>query len=237
LKKLALILFSLVLLLANNSAYAQLSHPHFISLNVGTNIPLSDYKELDSIVLGNATPGMYYSFEAGAFFSKVVGLGVNLGAFSNSVNNDDILDQLKSDFNNRDEFTVESEDWLNSYLMLGPYLSFGSEAFIMDLKLLGGFMNSAKPLINIESETNEVQLSRSNEVSSLAFGFNYGIHFRIKLVGKLGLRLNAEGFMSSQEFETKVQEIKANSEPTTKNQTLEKDIQALNLGAGLALTF
>ncbi|MEQ8624540.1 MAG: hypothetical protein RJQ00_06790 [Vicingaceae bacterium] len=236
-KKITLTTFSLALLFVSQTAQAQLSHPHFISLNFGTNIPLSDYKELDSVVLGNANPGLYYSFEAGAFFSKVVGLGVNLGAFTNSVDNEDIIDQLKSDFNNRDEFTVESEDWVNSYLMLGPYLSFGSKAFIVDLKLLGGVMNSAKPLINIESETNEVQLSRSNEVSSLAFGFNYGIHFRIKLVGKLGLRINAEGFMSGQEFETKVQEIKSNSEPTTKNQTLEKDIQALNLGAGLALTF
>jgi len=219
------------------SANAQLSRPHFISLNFGTNIPLSDYKELDSVALGNANSGLYYSFEAGAYFSKIVGLGVNLGAFSNSVNDEDIKDQLEREFGNGDQFTVESDDWLNSYLMVGPYFSFGKEAFIVDLKILGGVINSAKPLINIESETNEVRLSRSNEVSSLAFGFNYGLHFRIKLVGKLGLRINAEGFMSSQEFETKVQKIYSNQPNNQESQDIEKNIQALNLGAGLALTF
>lgn len=231
------ILLILIGLFVLPTANAQLSRPHFISLNFGTNIPLSDYKELDSLALGNANAGLYYSFEAGAYFSKIVGLGVNIGAFNNSVNDEDIKEQLKRDFGNGDEFTVESDDWVNSYLMVGPYLSFGSEAFVVDLKVLGGIINSAKPLINIESETNEVRLSRSNEVSSLAFGFNYGLHFRIRLVGKLGLRINAEGFMSAQEFETKVQKIYSNQPNTQESQAIEKEIQALNLGAGLALTF
>lgn len=221
------------------SGFAQLSSPHFISVNVGTNIPVSDYKELDSIVDGGAKTGLYYSFEGGAYFSKVLGIGLNVGAFSNSVNEDDILDQLKKDAQySNGKLTVNSDDWVNGYIMLGPILSFGSKKFIVDLKLLGGFMNTAKPFINIESSGNNLPTikSRSNEVTASNFGFNYGVHFRLKLIGKLGLRINAEGFMSSQEFETTVQETDSNGNTTTTKQEIEKKVQAMNLGAGLILT-
>ena len=66
---------------------------------------------------------------------------------------------------------------------------------------------------------------------------NYGIHFRIKLIGKLGLRINAEGFQSAQEFETKVKEFDNNGVESQATKNIEKEIMALNLGAGLAFTF
>ncbi len=79
--KLFKLIFAAVAFFSTSVLSAQLAHQHFISLNAGTNIPLSEYREIDSLSSAGANPGIYYSFEAGAYFSKLLGIGVNIGAF------------------------------------------------------------------------------------------------------------------------------------------------------------
>ncbi len=234
-KKIVSILGILVGLYGGNSV-AQLSHPHFISLNFGTNLPLSDYKEADTLLGSGANTGLYYSFEAGAFFSKVMGFGVNIGAFNNSSSSDGIIDQIEADATNANgKFEVSSENWSNGYIMVGPYLSLGSNKFIVDAKLLAGVVNSEKPFVNIESRQNSYQLN-SAAVSNTSFGVNYGLHFRIKLVSKLALRINAEGLLSTQEFTQKVSEIdEMGVAKDVREETIKREISALNLGMGLVI--
>tara|TARA_B100001109_G_C18841441_1_gene464589 strand:- start:356 stop:1063 length:708 start_codon:yes stop_codon:yes gene_type:complete len=230
-------LFFLFFLIVSVAAKAQLDKPHFISLNVGSNLPLADYKEVDSVATGAASNGIYYSFETAVYLNKFFGIGGSVGTFTNNVNEDDIVKQVESDLGTNQEYEINSSDWVNSYYLIGPYFSFGGERLIVDFKFLAGYINSQKPLIDIQSDKNGTSVvSKSEESSSASFGFGYGLHLRIKLIGKLGLRLNAEGFSTKQEFDSK---IEANSNGTTQTEkiTLEKEIQALNLGAGLVLTF
>jgi len=235
-KKNTFYLLLIATLFMSNKAVAQLSKPHFISVNAGTNIPLEDYRRLDSVATGNAKTGLYYSFEAGVYLSKVFGIGLNVGAFTNQIDDGDIIEQFQRDFSSNRQIQVNSEEWFNGYAMIGPYLSFGSENFIVDFKLLGGVMNSTKPLINVQTDENgNTKVYRSTEDEQFNFGINYGLHFRIKLVGKLGLRLNAEGMMAEQEFSNKIEEV--NGSTTSTESTVKKEIEALNLGAGLVLTF
>jgi hypothetical protein len=222
--------------IAGLNVSAQLAHPHFVSLNFGTNIPLSEYGTIDSLSSAGANPGIYYSFEGGAYFSKLFGVGVNIGAFNNSVDDDGIVEQLKTDaqFANS-TFNVSSKSWTNGYIMLGPYFSFGSSKFTVDLKVLGGIINSERPFVNIESETDQYEFN-SAAVYSTSFGVNYGMHFRIKLKGKLGLRLNAEGMLSTQEFEEKISETSSTGVLIAeRRQTVTREVSALNLGVGLVI--
>ncbi|MEQ8909581.1 MAG: hypothetical protein RIC95_10345 [Vicingaceae bacterium] len=219
------------------SAFAQTDKPHFVSLNIGTNIPIGQYQKLDSIASGTASSGLYYSFETGLYLSKFFGIGANLGAFANPVDDGDIEDQLRNDLGAGSEYEINSKDWLNAYALVGPYFTFGTDAIRLDLKFLAGIINSQKPLINVTTmNSGQVVVSRNEEATATSFGFNYGLHLRIKLVGKLGLRLNAEGFSTQQEFESKVVE-ESNGSEQIQESTIEKEIQALNLGAGLVLTF
>lgn len=232
-------LSALAFLLINTLSVAQIGSPHFISANFGTNLPVGDYQEVDSIASSGANTGIYYSFEAGAYFSKVLGVALNIGAFSNAVDEEGIKDQLKRELSSNNQLSVNSDNWVNGYIMLGPILSLGSEKVIVDVKLLGGIMNSAKPFINVETNNGvtTTSVNQSNEVTTSSLGINYGLHLRLKLIGKLGLRINAEGFMSSQEFETRVSETDIlTNETDITTQKLEKEIQALNLGVGLILT-
>lgn len=228
--------FSVILFFISVNVVAQLSHPHFVSLNLGTNIPFSEYGKIDSLSSAGANTGIYYSFEGGAYFSKLFGVGVNIGAFNNSVDDEGILDQLKTDskFNNG-KFNVSSKSWTNGFIMLGPYFSFGNQKFTVDLKVLGGIINSERPFINIESETDQYEFN-SAAVYSTSFGANYGMHFRIKLKGKLALRINAEGMFAKQEFTEKITEVSqnGNSQPAIER-TVTREISAANLGAGLVI--
>lgn len=230
-RKITTALFTIVFA---SSAFAQLSHPHFLSLNVGTNIPLGEYQDVDSLSSSGANTGLYYSFEAGAYFSKVMGIGVNVGAFSNSLDGS-VSEQLKNEFSNNDgDFTVNSDQWNNGYIMIGPYFSFGSNKFIVDAKILGGIVNSEKPFVNVQSNTNDYQF-QSSAVNNTSLGVNYGLHFRIQLKSKLALRINGEGMMSSQEFIEKIKEIDEMGNESNTEDTVEREISALNLGLGLVI--
>ena len=234
--KLFKLLFAAVAFFSTGVLSAQLAHPHFISLNAGTNIPLSVYREIDSLSSAGANPGIYYSFEAGAYFSKLLGIGVNIGAFNNSVDDQGIIDQLKTDIRFRNlNFDITSKSWTNGYIMLGPYFSFGSQNFIVDLKVLGGIINSERPFVNIQSKDDNYEFN-SAAVYGASFGVNYGVHFRIRLNGKLALRLNGEGMLATQEFEEKITETLASgASQAERRQTVTREISALNLGVGLII--
>ncbi len=230
------LLISTVLIISSGTLFAQLAHPHFVSLNFGTNIPLSEYGTIDSLSSAGANPGIYYSFEGGAYFSKFFGVGVNIGAFNNSVDDDGIIEQLKTDaqFTNGN-FDVSSKSWTNGYIMLGPYFSFGNQKFIVDLKVLGGIMNSERPFVNIESKDDQYEFN-SAAVYSTSFGINYGTHFRIRIKNKLALRVNAEGMLSTQKFTEKVTEVSQNGSAQPEiERTVTRQISVLNLGMGLVI--
>ncbi len=234
--KLFKLIFAAVAFFSTSVLSAQLAHQHFISLNAGTNIPLSEYREIDSLSSAGANPGIYYSFEAGAYFSKLLGIGVNIGAFNNSVDDQGIIDELKTDIRFRNlNFDITSKSWTNGYIMLGPYFSFGSQNFIVDLKVLGGIINSERPFVNIQSKDDNYDFN-SAAVYGTSFGVNYGMHFRIRLKGKLALRLNGEGMLATQEFEEKITETLASgASQAERRQTVTREISALNLGVGLII--
>lgn len=223
-------------LLVCSSSFSQLAHPHFVSLNFGTNIPIEEYGTIDSLSSAGANPGIYYSFEGGAYFSKLFGVGVNIGAFNNSVDNAGIITQLKTDANFKDgNYDVNSKSWTNGYIMLGPYFSFGKNKFIVDLKVLGGIVNSERPFVNIESKDDEYEFN-SAAVYSTSLGVNYGMHFRIQLKSKLALRINAEGMLSNQEFTEKITQVSQDGKTESQiERDVTREISALNLGLGLVI--
>jgi len=221
------------------SAYAQSESekPHFISLNVGTSVPLKDYQALDTLNASNVNVGLSFSLEGGLYFNKFLGLGLSVGGFSNAVDRDDMSKQIQKELNESGMASIKADDWVNVYAMLGPYLSFGGEVIVVDFKFLGGIMNSQKPLITITTdESGEPLIQKNHAEDAFAFGFNYGVHLRVKLIGGLGLRINAEGVVSEQEFKNKVDYIRG-SGTISKEKKITTEFKTLNLGVGLVFNF
>lgn len=235
-KRNLILLFSF--LLCFQIGKAQSEKPHFISFNVGTAIPLSEYHAIDSLNNETALLGLSYNFESAIYLSLAFGIGFSLGGSSNGINQDNIENQVKEDLATNGSVEIKSGDWVNAYAMVGPYLSFGNKKKIMvDFKILAGVINSDKPLLSITTnDLGNIEVKKSEPTDALALGVKYGLHLRIKLIGILGLRINAEGLMAKQNFEYKVKEFKQNQE-ITNTEKLSTEINSLHLGAGLVLTF
>jgi len=229
-------LLAIILFVCSSSIYAQLDKPHFISANFGTSIPLGDYKKADNVASASAESGFSYNIEGALYVNKFIGIGANLGAFNNAVDNGSIVSQLEDDFGASD-YNVSADDWINGFFMIGPYFSVGTDKIIVDFKVLGGVMSSKKPLVDVSSNNTIAVPNSIDDVVATSFGVNYGMHVRIKIVSKLGLRLNAEGFSSAQEFKSTVDQIDAAGNTVSQEQNVKTQISALNLGAGLVLTF
>jgi len=211
--------------------------PHFISINLGANIPLSDYQTLDTLDASNVNAGLAFSLEGGAYLNKIFGLGLSVGGFTNKIDQSQLSKQLNKEVHDDGSVSISADDWLNLYAMVGPYLSFGGKLIVVDLKFLGGIINSSKPSVTINaSESGEPTIQKNYSESAYAFGFNYGIHLRINLIGGLGLRVNAEGIMSEQEFKNRVDYIRGTTVESTENKLIT-EFKTLNLGAGLVYTF
>lgn len=244
-------IFFVLLFFSLSSLYlnAQTNKPNFVSLNVGFNYPSGDYEDVklvDTLPAANANQGYYGSMEFGVYFTKNIGLGFNLGAFYNEIDKDKFKNQIAADLkqeflNNPNQpavVDVNTSEWINVYAMVGPYLTFNViNRFYVDFKVLAGVMSTNEPLLKLNVEQNgKVYLTENEEADAIGFALNYGMHIRIDLISKLGLRINAEGFSSQQQMEST---LKNGSWPNfDKNQReFKQNVTAFNIGAGLVLTF
>ena len=245
-----ILLFSFSFIIASaQTADAQTGKPNFISLNGGFNYPTGDYKDVklvDTLPAATATQGYYGSVEFGVYFTKHLGLGFNLGGFYNPIDKEkfenQIAEDLKNDAINNADGTasadVNTSEWINVYAMAGPYLTFNIiDKIHLDFKVMAGAMSTNEPMMKINVDHHgTVKLTENKEADVIGLAFNYGMHVRIKLLSKLGLRLNAEGFSSQQQLERAVKHGTWDN-TSTKKSHYKQHVTAFNLGVGLVLTF
>lgn len=233
-KKSAVLFFTF--LLFGVAAQAQL-RPHFISLNAGISMPVGEYESFDTARVGAANAGKFASLEFGIYPSKIVGFGVNLGAFTNSLDVDQIKEKFQVDNASANGVTVNAGDWLNIYAVGGVYFTIPiKDIFRLDLKFLAGGVSTEQPELEIDYTENGVDFKRLNTSSDdLSLLINYGAHLRIKLIKNLGVRVGAETFTSLAEFNNQRKLLFDGKTEITK-QTVEQTISTLNVSVGIAFT-
>jgi hypothetical protein len=228
------LLFLTLLFSFHGEVLAQFDNPHFMSLNLGTNLPLSEYKEVDSLFNGGANEGLYFGIEGAYFTNNLLGLGANLGIFLNPLEEKAIQKQVQENLNNVNHYSINGQEFFNAYAFLGPYVSVGSQKIRLDLKLLVGYLYSQKPSLSIKNASFMQEIENS---TSANLSFNYGAHLRIKLSNKVGLRLNAEAISCEQEFENSISQSSRGASLVDESMSVSKlYILSLNLGAGLIIS-
>lgn len=233
------ILLLLLISISCFSIQAQIKRkPHFISLNGGLSMPVGEYSNFDTAFASSAKAGKYFGLEGALYVSRFVGFGLNVGAYINPVNQNELKDAYAKEFVSSQSITINADEWLNGYAMVGVYLTIPIKKVRLDFKFLGGAVNSDQPLVEVTIDQNgkeSVIINKSTEV--LAFGINYGAHLRIPIVSKFYLRLNAETFTSLPEFKNQTESMNNNSNNSISTKTVEQTISVLNLGVGLAFSF
>ncbi len=230
------VIISIAFLLLGLGVKAQL-RPHFISINGGISMPVGEYESFDTARVGAANAGKFVSFEFGLYPSKIVGFGVNVGAFTNSLDIDQIKEKFQVDNASANSITVNGGDWLNMYATGGIYFTIPiKEIFRLDFKFLAGGISTQQPQLEIEYSESGVKYKRLNtSTDDLALVINYGAHLRIKLIKNFGIRVGAETFTSLAEFNNQTELLSDNKKQITK-QSVEQTISTLNVSVGLAFT-
>jgi len=230
------ILIAALLLLFTSTLSAQLKNPHFVGLNAGVSMPIGEYKNFDTARASAVNAGKYASLESGIYISRFVGIGVNLGLYTNSINESEIKSQYEKQLVTNNSIEVKADDWLNVYALAGLYFTIPIKKVRLDFKFLGGAVNSSQPLVTVTSnESGSVVVRESKVEDAIAFGINYGAHLRIPLISKLYLRLNAETFTSLPEFKKETTSYR-NGVKTVTKENFEQTISVLNVGVGLCFS-
>ena len=225
-----------LLLLLTSTLSAQLKNPHFVGLNAGISMPVGEYKNFDTARASAVNAGKYASLEVGIYISRFVGIGFNLGLYTNSINESEIKSEFEKQLITNNAIEVKADDWLNAYALTGLYLTIPIKKVRLDFKFLGGAVNSSQPLVTVTTnESGSVVVRESKVEDAIAFGINYGAHLRIPIISKLSLRLNAETFTSLPEFKKETTTyINGNKSITKEN--FEQTISVLNVGVGLCFS-
>lgn len=197
-------------------------------------MPVGEYKSFDTAYVSSAKAGRYISLEGALYVTRFLGFGANIGAYINPVDEEALIDAYTNQFVSEGDISINSDEWLNGYAMVGMYLTIPIKKMRLDFKFMGGAVNSDQPLVEVridEQGGQSVIVNKSTD--ALAFGINYGAHFRLPIVSKLHLRLSAETFTSLPEFKKQTEGLSGG----ISKEKFEQTISVLNAGIGLCFSF
>jgi hypothetical protein len=237
---LLLVLFPLVIFSQGKGipVDSKTSKNYFLDLSVGASIPIgSSYPDtdIDNEKAGFATTGYYLQGTFDWMGKRNLGLAIQIAYQSNPINS-----MVKNDTVKGNSFPVGSGNWQNIYIMAGPVFLKSIQQFIVDVKLLGGFIISMSPAF---STTNR-ETHQKDEIT--ATGFGIGIHAggAYKINKNVAVQLNigyVAGFPSvskqynaSQVYDTVLQKIIYTAPSEIK---ISKTVSTFTAGVGMIYIF
>ena len=209
----------------------------FLDFSVGASIPLgSKYPglDIDDEKAGFATTGFYLHGTLDWLGKRNLGLAIQITYQSNPISSKVKNDTVAGNF-----FPIGSGNWQNIYLMAGPVFLKPIQKFIVDVKLLGGFIISTSPVFSMTNP----ETKQKEEKTATGFGMGVDAGAAYKISEHLALRLNLgylAGFPSaSKEYFAYVLDPGLNQYVYTKlaEYEISKVISTFNGGVGLLIFF
>ncbi|MBC8111766.1 MAG: hypothetical protein H7Y04_11960 [Verrucomicrobia bacterium] len=211
--------------------------PGFISFNLGMSHPVGSYGKTDDFyAAGYATTGFQYNLEM-AFFddSKFTGFGFMAGGFFNPINKQTLLRSADIPSFQPKTITV-SKNYRNTYLMVGPYLTFPAGRVLIDFKFLGGLVSANLPTYNLSGTVSLVgdRSYRLEDNQKPTLGYNFGTNIRFKTNSNFEFLVGCNYFSASPLFKYKF----TRSQIMTNNDNFEyegrQSITSFNINWGFA---
>jgi hypothetical protein len=190
------------------TSYAQNKVSNYIGFFAGASTPLGDFSKTKTGSLNNwnnnsgfAKTGFAFGVEGAYYFLPKLGLAGTLyysnhGGFSKA--DAAKLGDSYTDAFGVDESTVKTSGTYSSVnVMLGPQLSFPINKLTVDVRALGGIIQSlSTPEMTVQLEDNTSTLLKQKSSTATALGWQVGAGLRYAITNKLGLMLRADYFNS-----------------------------------------
>lgn len=215
----------------------------YISLSMGTSIPVGTYSGEDQInTTGYAGPSFTLSFDGNYFFIPYFGItgiaNYGMNATDEETLENDWIEYLKDlypDVIIPDDATVQfsTDQWNYVNLMAGPVLSFPISKFSIEIKARGGmsYIRPPKREIYITYQNTEIYGNATGQ--SVKFGYLVGGGILYQPNDSYGVRLNADYFSTK----AKIDLDRRKDDDQLVTETIELPVTAFHVTLGIAYFF
>jgi len=199
-KYITLLLFSLFVSLS-------FSQDHYVSLSMGSSVPLGTYSDdSGSNTTGYALPSFTLSFDGNYFFIPYLGISATANYGMNGVAEEELYDDLILHLHDLypglsippdAEVSFIATQWTYVNLLVGPVLSIPVASFNFQLRALAGMSFTMPPKRDLFITYTNTQLSHHAEGQSLKFGYLLGAGIMYQPNSNYGLRIGADYFSTN----------------------------------------
>ena len=234
------VLSAILIILLAASVHAQKTSSHLeISLNGGIASPLGSFGKGDYAddKSGYSKTGGHFNIAAVYFINKRFGIAVSGGYSQFKFKGaQSLADGYKED-SGTDSTTLFTKGHNRNFsVLIGPYYSIPvSKKLSVDLRVLGGYINTHLAGFEIHYEDYTDNIMMQNEASKSAFGFQAGAGVTYHITDKIGIKANADYFSSKPKMNISYDNFVVNSgrRLTTYNESLD----GINTTLGIAFSF
>ena len=204
-----------IIFLLSLSLFATLSfaQDHYVSLSMGSSVPLGTYSEdSGSNTNGYALPSFTLSFDGNYYFAPYLGIAVTANYGMNGVAEEELETDLKLHL--RDlyfppgyEFPPDTEvnfitsQWTYVNLLVGPVFSIPVASFNFQIRALAGMSFTMPPTRDLSVKFENTNLNHHAEGQSLKFGYLLGAGILYQPNSNYGLRLGTDYFSTNSVIE------------------------------------
>jgi hypothetical protein len=177
------------------AARAQVSDNQlFFSLGVSSPMGALAQKSLTTPGAGISSGGMALNMGYIRRFNDHMGLELRVVSTNNYIDTSLILDQLK--IQSKEVWTAQSDEisgWRSNGILAGPtWFLKASETFLVDFRILGGYLLMQSPACTFRSKRDPETWMRLEESSKGGLGYGLGAGAALFVNGKYGLHVNLE---------------------------------------------
>ena len=196
------LIIAVFIIFVSVSMYAQKTSPsHLVlSVNGGAAIPTGNFGKGDYAdeKSGFSKTGVHVNISAVYYLNKNFGIGI-LGGYSQFgfKGAQSLADGYKEDSGTDSTTLFRKGNNRNLSILIGPYYTIPvSKKISVDLRVLGGYINTHLAGFEIHYEDYTDNIMTQKEASGGAFGFQAGAGITYHITERIGIKANADYFSS-----------------------------------------
>ena len=225
------ILFECMILLAHSQDKG------YIVLSLGSGFPTGDFgsNNINNEAAGFATTGTIVDLSLAQKFGNNFGMTLLARIQVNGVDTDPLLEELSAEYPGI-PWTAEEHNWATEAFMGGFYGSFplGNGKFNFETRALIGLVRSVSPEFTFSAFTNNHYYEATTlSATADAFGYLFGVGFKLGIGKHLGVLLNVDYLGANPEFEDVMSYTRIDAIYNTSSNTFQQSFGSLNVGVGI----